>query len=152
VVTDVAVGIRIRVALLRGGLPKEGDVAEVGFAGVNRSRLRLGDGGRDEGFFDGVGANAVIDFCESALEAPAELEAVVFVVLESLEFLDEVELALDHNPRGEFKRDVFVREGAAVAAGFRNQTNGSCRIDPAIGGEDETIESCLLFNRVDWRD
>ena len=36
-------------------------------------------------------AAAVIDLCQGALEIPIELEAVVFVVLEALEFDDEVE-------------------------------------------------------------
>jgi len=98
VVADIALGVGMGVAPLRGGLAKEGDVEQVGFAGVNGSRLRLGDGGRDEGFFDGVGVDAVIDLRESALKVPAELEAVVFVVFEALEFLDEVELELDGDP------------------------------------------------------
>jgi len=57
-----------------------------------------GNGGRDERFFDGVGVDAVVDPGEGALEVPAELEAVVFVVLEALEFPDEVELELDGDP------------------------------------------------------
>jgi hypothetical protein len=42
--------------------------------------------------------DAVVDLGEGALKIPAELEAVVFVVLETLEFLDEVELEFHGNP------------------------------------------------------
>jgi hypothetical protein len=38
--------------------------------------------------------DAVVDLGEGALEVPIELESVVFVVLEALEFDDEVELEL----------------------------------------------------------
>ena len=78
VVADIALGVGMGVAPLRGGLAKESDVEQVGFAGV--------------------GVDAVIDLRESALKVPAELEAVVFVVFEALEFLDEVELELDGDP------------------------------------------------------
>ena len=92
VVADVALGIGVRVSPLLGGLAEKGDVKEVGLAGINERRLGLGDAGRDERFLDGVGVDAVIDLGEGSLEIPAELEAVVFLVLEALEFDDEVEL------------------------------------------------------------
>jgi len=140
----------MRIAPLRGGVAKERDVEQVGFAGVDGSRLRLGDGGRDEGFLDGVGVDAVIDLRERALEVPAELEAVVFVVLEALELLDEVDFEFDRDPRSEFEGNVFVGVGAPIAAGFGNQTNGPRRINLALGGENETIESCLFFNPIEF--
>ena len=60
VVADVALGVGMGVAPLPGGLAEEGDVEQVGFAGVDRGRLRFGNGGRDERLFDGVGVDAVI--------------------------------------------------------------------------------------------
>jgi len=39
--------------------------------------------------------DAVVDLGEGALEVPIELQAVVFLILEALEFLDEVELEFD---------------------------------------------------------
>ena len=50
--------------------------------------LGLGDGGRDEGVLDGIGVDAVVDLGEGALKIPIELEPVIFLVLEALEFLD----------------------------------------------------------------
>jgi hypothetical protein len=52
-----------------------------------------------------------------------------------LELLDEIELELDRNPRGEFKGDVFVGEGAAVAAGAGNDPDGTGFLDPLLRGE-----------------
>ena len=98
VVADVAVGVGVGVAPLLRGLAEEGDVEQVGFVGIDERRLCLGDGRRDEGLFDGVGVDAVVDLGEGALEVPPELETVVFVVLETLKFLDEVEFELHRNP------------------------------------------------------
>ena len=61
--------------------------------------------------------DAVVDLREGALEVPLELEPVVLLVLQALEFLDEVEFEFNGNPRGELERDVLVRIGAAVAPG-----------------------------------
>ena len=65
------------------------------------------ESGRDEGVLDGVGVDAGVDLGEGALKVPIELQAVVFVVLEALEFLDEVELELDRDPGGEFESNVI---------------------------------------------
>ena len=92
VVADVALGVGVGVAPLLGGLSEKGDIEEVGLAGINRGGLSLRDGRRKEGLLDGVGVDAVIDFGEGALEIPIQLQAVVFIVLEALEFPDEVEL------------------------------------------------------------
>jgi len=69
-------------------------IEQVRFAGIDGSGLRLGDGRWDESVLDGVGMIAVVDLGEGALEVPIELQAVIFVVLEALEFLDVVELEL----------------------------------------------------------
>jgi hypothetical protein len=42
--------------------------------------------------------DAVIDLGQGALEIPAEFEAVVFFVFETLEFLDEVEFEFRAEP------------------------------------------------------
>ena len=73
------------------GLAEEGDVEQVGFIGTDERGLRLGNERRNECLFDGVGVDGVVDLGEGPLELPTEFETVVFVVLEALEFLDEVE-------------------------------------------------------------
>ena len=95
VVADVPFGSGIGIAPLFGGLAEEGDVEQVRLAGIDDGGLCLGDGRRDEGVLDGVRVDAVVDFGEGALEIPIELQPVVFFILETLEFLDEVELELD---------------------------------------------------------
>ena len=67
VVADIAFGIGVGVAPLFRGLAEEGDVEEVGLAGVGEAGLGLGDRGWDEGFFDRVGVDAVIDLGEGAV-------------------------------------------------------------------------------------
>ena len=73
VVADVAIGVGMGVAPLLRRLAEEGDVEQVGLAGVNEAGLSLGDGGRDERILDRVGVDAVVDLGEGALEVPTEL-------------------------------------------------------------------------------
>ena len=91
VVADVALGFGVGVSPLLGCLPEEGDVEQICLAGIDERGLILGDGGRDKRLFDGIGMNAIVDLGEGALEIPTELEALVFIVFEALELLDEVE-------------------------------------------------------------
>ena len=75
--------------------------------------------------------DAVVDLGEGALEVPVELEAVVFLVLEALELLDEVELEFRAEPGAEFKGDVLVGvSAAAVTPCFRLKSDGTGGIDP----------------------
>jgi hypothetical protein len=94
--------------------------------------------------------DAVIDLCEGALEIPTELEAVVFFVLEALEFLDQVELEFRAEPRAELEGDVLVGVGAAVAAGTRDETIGSGQVDPLLGREEETVPARLISNSLEF--
>ncbi len=118
VVAHVAVLTGVGVAPLVGGLSEEGDVEDVGFVGVGEGGLLRGDFGRDEMGLDGVGVEVVIDLGEGAVEVPGEREAAVFVLLEALEFLDEVELEFDRHPGGEFKGNIGMGVGAAVTSGL----------------------------------
>ena len=51
--------------------------------------------GRNQVRFDGVGVDAVVELGKGAIQVPGEGEAAVFIFLETLELLDEVELELD---------------------------------------------------------
>ncbi len=150
VVADVAVGVGVGVAPLLRGLAEEGDVEQVGFVGIDERCLSLGDGRRDEGFFDGVGVDAVVDLGERALEVPPELETVALVVLETLKFLDEVEFELRAEPRSELESDVLVSVGAAVAPSARDQSFGPSQVDPLFGREEKTVPSCLISNSLEF--
>lgn len=133
VVAEVALGIGMSIAPLLRRLAEEGDVEQVGFVGIDEGALSLGDGGRQERLLDRVGVDAVVDLGEGALEIPPELEAVVFVVLEPLEFLDEVKFEFRAEPRAELERDVLVGVGAAVASGARDQSLCPSQVDPLFG-------------------
>ena len=90
VVAEVALGSGMRIAPLLRGLAEEGNIEEVRFVGVDEARLLFVHAGRDESLLDLIGMDAVIDLGEDALEVSVKLKAVVFVVLEALEFLDKV--------------------------------------------------------------
>ena len=109
---------------------------------------------RKEHNSDGIDGIRVMDAAgdpgQGALEVPAELEAVVFFFFEPLEFLDEVKFELDGYLGGEFKGDVLVGIGAAVATRSGDQPDGGRRIDPALGGQDEAIQSRRFFNPIEF--
>ncbi len=67
-VADIALGVGVGVAPLLGGLSEQGDVEQVGLAGINGRCLSLRDGWWKEGLLDGVGVDAEIDFGEGALK------------------------------------------------------------------------------------
>ena len=150
VIPDVTLGVRMGITPLFRGLAEEGDIEQIGLAGIDGGGLRLGDGWRDERFLDRVGVDAVVDLGEGALEVPIELEPVVFVILEALKFRDEVELELRAEPRAELEGDVLVGVGAAVAAGTRDETIGSGQVDPLLGREEETVPARLISNSLEF--
>ena len=96
--------------------PKRATVEQVGFGSVGNGGLRRRDLGRDEVGLDGIGVDAVVELGQSAVEIPGEGEATVLIVLEALEFLDEVEFELRRNPGSEFKGNIPVGVSAAITA------------------------------------
>ena|GEM_PF-1185112 len=148
VVADVAFVAGVLAAPLRGGLAEEGRVEYVGFTGIDEAGLGVGQLGRDEVSLDGVGVDAVVNLGEVPPDVPAEGLALGF--LQALEFLDEVELELDGDPRGELQRKVQMRIGAAVASGFGLNTDGRGALDPLLRGEGEAVEAGLLFKPVEF--
>ena len=103
-VANVAIFAGVLAAPLGGGLAEEGHVQHIGLAGIDDADLRFAQLRRDEVSLDGVGVDAVVDLGEIAADVPAESLALGF--LEPLKFLDEVELELDRDPRGELQGDV----------------------------------------------
>ena len=150
VVADVAVGIGVGVAPLFRSLAEKGDVEEIRLAGVGEAGLGFGDSGGNERLLDRVGVDAVVDLGKGALEVPIKLEAVVFLVLEALELLDEVEFEFRTEPRTEFKGDVLVGVGATVAASTRNQPFGSGEIDPLLRGKEKAVASGFVLNSLEF--
>ena len=116
VFAHVAFELGIGFAPFLRGLAEQGYVEQVGLGGVGDGSLCERYFGRDEVGFDGIGVDAVVELGEGAVEIPSQREAVAFVVLEALEFLDEVELEFRRNPGSEFEGDVLVGVGAAVTA------------------------------------
>ena len=129
-VPNVALGIGVGITPLPCRLAKQGDVEDIGLAGIDCRRLRIGHGRRDQRIPDGVSVDAIVDLGKSAPEIPIELETAVFVVFEALEFLDQVKLELRAEPGPELESDVLVGIGAAVAPGTRNQTLRPRQRDP----------------------
>ena len=53
-------------------------------------------------------------------------------------------------PGSKFKGNVFVGVGAAVTPGFGYQADGIRGVNPAFGGQNETIQTRLLFNPIEF--
>ena len=132
------------------GLAEQGDVEQVGLAGIGEGRLRGRDFGRNEVSLHRIGVNAVIQLGQRAIEVPGEGKAATFVVLEPLEFLDEVEFELHGHPRGKLKGDVLMGERATVTSSRGGDANGPGFFDPLPGGQDEAVESGPFFNPIEF--
>jgi hypothetical protein len=92
--------------------------------------------------------NAIVDFGKVSFDVPAERFALFF--FEPLKFLDQIELKFDGDPRGELKGDVLMSVCAAIAPGLGDYADGVGFLDPLLGGEDEAVESCLVFNPIEF--
>ena len=112
--------------------------------------LRRCDLWRNEMGFHRVGVDAVIELGQGAVEVPSEGKAAVFVVLEPLEFLDEIELELRAEPRTELEGDVRVGIRAAVPSGAGNQAFGAGPVNPGFGGQEKAVPSCLISNSLEF--
>jgi hypothetical protein len=87
---------------------------------------------------------------ECAVEIPGERKPAVFVVLEPLEFLDEVELEFDGHPGGKLEGDVLVAERATVTAGLGSDADCPGLLDPLLRREGETVQPGLHSNPVEF--
>ena len=146
VVAHVAVELGVCVAPLAGGVAEEGDIQQIGLAGVGGGGLRGGDFGRDEVRPHCVGVDAVVELREGAVEVPREGEAAAFVLLEALEFLDEVDFEFGADPHAELERNVAMGECAAVASGARAEADGRGFFDPILHAELVAVQAGLAFN------
>lgn len=98
-----------------GRLAEQSHIEHIGFAGVGERLLLFGNQLRDQVVFDGVGVDLVVDFGNDAIHVPLKRDAAVFIGLEALIILDDVELELGGDPGSKLKGDILVGKGAAVS-------------------------------------
>ena len=146
VVAHVAVLAGVRVPPLPGGLAEKGDVEEIRLRGVGEGGLLRGDFSRNQMGLDGVGVEPVVDLGEGAIEIPSERKAAVLVLLEPLEFLDEVDFKLGTDPHSKLKGYVLVGISAAVASSRGSQPNGIGLFYPFLNAQLVAVQSGLTFN------
>lgn len=106
VVAHIAVLARIAFAPFAGSLTKEGHIEKVGLFRVGEDSLFRSDFLRDEVGLDRVSVDAVVDLGERAVEIPGKRKTPIFILFETLEFLDQVELEFDRNPGREFESHI----------------------------------------------
>ena len=124
VVAHIAIDADVAVSPLLCRLPKQRDVEQVRLTGIGDRGLSGGDGRRNQVGLNGIGMDAVIEFGQGAIEVPGKREALILVLLEALELLDEIKFELNRNPGSEFEGDVFMCVSAAVTARLGYQPNG----------------------------
>jgi hypothetical protein len=147
VIPDITALVRVAVPPFFCSGPEERHVEEIGFRCVDPVDLGRVELGWDQVLFNRVRVNPVIDLREVAPDIPAELLA--FLILEALEFFDEIKLEFHRDPRSEFKRDVLVGIGPAVPSGFCPDATGVCHLDPLFRRKGETVETGLFSKPVE---
>jgi hypothetical protein len=85
-----------------------------------------------------------------ALDIPIELQVVAFLVLELLEYLDEVEFELDRDPGRELDGDVLVGGGASVVPSLGDYVGGTGALVPLLGGQSAAVQSYSHFNPAEF--
>jgi len=131
---------------LSGGVTEERDVQQIRFARVSDGRLCGRDFGRNQVRLHCVGVDAIIQLRQRAVEVPRQREPAAFVLLEPLEFLDEIDLEFRADPHTELKRDVFVRKRAAISSGGRFEADGIGFFHPILDADLVTVQPGLTFN------
>ena len=64
--------------------------------------------------------------------------------------LDEIQLELDRNPRGELKRDVLVGVSPTVTPGAGNDAHRAGFLNPLLWIKRETVQARLNSNSVEF--
>jgi hypothetical protein len=102
----------------------------------------------DQVLLDRIGMNPVVDLGEVAPDIPAELLSLL--LLESLEFLDEIEFEFNGNPGCEFKGDVRVGVSPPITSLRGHDADGVRFDDPLLRGQDKAVESGLLSKPLEF--
>jgi len=90
--------------------------------------------------------HAVIELGEGAVKVPSEGEALVFIFLEAAEFPDQINFELGADPHAEFKSDIGMGAGAAVASGSGFKADGVGFLNPFLHADLVTVEPSLTSN------
>ena len=83
---------------------------------------------------------------DRALEIPPELEPVVFFILETMEFLDQVNFEFSADPHTEFRGNVFVRVGTTVPSGGSPQATQVGFCDLVLDADLVAVQAGMTFN------
>jgi hypothetical protein len=140
-VPHVAVEVGILPAPLHRRDAEQGRVKQVSLTGIDERHLLVGDFLGDQVLLDCVGVDAVVQLGQRAVQAPIGGKLPGLLLLEPLELLDQIELELDGDPRGELERDVLVGVGAAVPPGLGGDADGAGPLDPQLGREGKAVRS-----------
>ena len=90
--------------------------------------------------------DAVIDLCQSALEVPPKLEAVVLILLEAAKFFDQIDFELGTDPHTKFEGDVGMRKCAPIPPSGSFEANGVSFFNPLFNADLVAIQASLAFN------
>ena len=146
VIAHIAVQAGVGITPLPGGLAEQGDIEQVGFVGIDERCMGLGECRRQERFLDRVRMDAVIDLCQSALEVPPKLEAVVLNLLEAAKFFDQIDFELGADPHTKFEGDVGMRKRAPIPPSGSFEANGVGFFNPLFNADLVAIQASLAFN------
>lgn len=99
--------------------------------------------------FDGICVNAVISFRDFTACRPIEGKTVALILFEPLIILDEIELELRGQPRGELEGNIAVRIGSTITTGTGLDAYDVCRLNLFLRSEDKAVASSRFSKLVE---
>lgn len=75
-VANVAFLVRVDLSPFAGRHPKQGDIQQVGFIGIDGVDAGFIEAGWDKFLFDRVGVNPIVDFGKCSLEVPIPVNPI----------------------------------------------------------------------------
>ena len=93
-ISDVALGVRMRLPPFFCRNSKQRDVQHIRFVGVCITLPLRRHVRRDQHIFDRVGVYPVVDLCQRPVEVPAQRETAVLVIFQPLIILDNIQFEL----------------------------------------------------------
>ena len=105
-ISDISFFLNITFSPFFGSNSEKCNIQQICFVSINKTRLQFCNFFRNQISFDCICMNLIIDFGNGSLQVPLEIQPVVFIILEALKFLNQINFELRTNPHSKLKCNI----------------------------------------------